>query len=823
MKTKRFGLSLGRCGPIFCQILFATLVLATVSVAQSIPGTLSSALTTRTISLGGGCTETIRSSTWSFLDPQGASHAFPGSSAVVLFSGGSPNSCPHTVNADALSTWSTDGLFYLKGTVSGTTITEVVSLASGYINPKYLIVGVTYAPPGGTNSFVSYASTNFVGMTSSNMSSFAQNYTESVSISGGAGCGGGVGNLVGFSATACVTGTESTGDTQTSNTSNSITLSMQTTTSDKTPGVPNVYSPVDHDYDIIYLWLNPVVLFNVPGTNTPTSGTVTWTGYGYDYADPLHEVDIWPVYVGWLNGHFANGQTITCNGVVGTIDCQDADAFARGWVTTQMFAPGAGPGITSSDYPKILSADPFAANPAYTVTLDPGQTPPTTTDGRFSVAEQSNTTPESFPYKQAPLDSPTGLNEMFAQQYSNSSTVGKGATSTFTQGFGLEEKFNDTFFGLGVQYDFKQNWNYTWTNSWQNTVTNTTTQVNTLSITGPPCPATVAPCNPQYTEPHEFATYQDNLYGTFMFWPNPYFSINSVTPQSQTVLAGGRASYTVTTGANAGYTGTLTSFSVTGLPSGGSFSFSPTTGAAGVTTILTVATTSATPAGTYPLMISATDGSLTYFGSATLVVSAAPGFTISVTPASETIGIGGGTTFTTTLASKNGFTSNVSLTVDGLPSGSSATFSPTTVTGSGSSTLSLTSTAAIAPGSYTLTFIGTSGSLTSNTTAMLVVTGANFMLSAAPEIQAINAGSNAVFSVSTSVVSGFDGSIVFNVTGLPSGCSATFNPTAVTGVGSSNLTITTSTSTPAGDYNLTVTGTSGSVVQSTMITLEVNN
>jgi hypothetical protein len=97
------------------------------------------------------------------------------------------------------------------------------------------------------------------------------------------------------------------------------------------------------------------------------------------------------------------------------------------------------------------------------------------------------------------------------------------------------------------------------------------------------------------------------------------------------------------------------------------------------------------------------------------------------------------------------------------------------------------------------------------------------MLSAAPEIQAINAGSNAVFSVSTSVVSGFDGSIVFNVTGLPSGCSATFNPTAVTGVGSSNLTITTSTSTPAGDYNLTVTGTSGSVVQSTMITLEVNN
>jgi hypothetical protein len=105
----------------------------------------------------------------------------------------------------------------------------------------------------------------------------------------------------------------------------------------------------------------------------------------------------------------------------------------------------------------------------------------------------------------------------------------------------------------------------------------------------------------------------------------------------------------------------------------------------------------------------------------------------------------------------------------------------------------------------------------------LVVTGANFVLTAAPEIQAINAGSSAVYTVSTMVMNGFDGSVVLNVSGLPSGSSATFSPTAITGAGSSTLTITTTTATAAGDYNLTVSGTSGSVVQTTPITIEVNN
>jgi len=774
-------------------------------------------------------------SAFSYTASSGTTTTLAGSTAYTFEEGLGGNTCP-TPGGPAL-TWtvspSLDEFTTIVFTPTvNTGTTTVNSVYSGYLNPKYIIMGVTYAPPGGANSSVSYADTNFVGNTTTLSSGFSQNYTFKISICGqiGGTCGMGGGGLSAASAGAMITGSESNSWTFASNTANTVTISKQTTLTDKTPGVPNVYSPVDHDYDIIWLWLNPITFFTVPSTNSLSSpsGTLFFNGFGYDWNDPLHEVDVWPIYVGYLNGDFG---TFTCNGVIGTIDCQDADALARSWVTTQTFAPGQGPGITPADYPAILGADPFAKNPSYVVTLASGTNPPTTTDERFSQAGVNGVSPGTFPYKQAPPDSTTGINETYANQYVNSSAVTQGLTYTYAQGFGLEEKFGASFLWASVQYDISQNWTFTWTDSWQNIITNTTTQTDTLSITGPACPAPTAPCIPQYTEPHEFAVYQDNMYGSFMLWPNPYFSI-SVTPAAQTVQAGGRATYTIPTAANAGYTGNLTSFSITGLPSGATGTFSPTTGAAGITSTLTVSTTSATPAGTYPLTISATDGSSTEFACvsacsssqpyATLVVSAVPSFSISASPSSRTIGTGS-TTYTVTTTAANGFTEVVDLGVDGLPSGSSWTFGPETITGSGSSTLTITTTSSTTKGTYRLTITGTSGSLSESTTVTLIVTGATFTLSATPEGQSITAGGSAVYTVSTTAVNGFDSSVKLSVSGLPSGATAKFSPTSITGAGSSKLTITTTSSTPAGDFNLTITGTGGTLTQTTLIALEVNN
>jgi hypothetical protein len=80
-----------------------------------------------------------------------------------------------------------------------------------------------------------------------------------------------------------------------------------------------------------------------------------------------------------------------------------------------------------------------------------------------------------------------------------------------------------------------------------------------------------------------------------------------------------------------------------------------------------------------------------------------------------------------------GFSGPVSLSVSGLPAGASANFNPASVIGSGSSTLSVSTSSATPLGSYTLTITGVSGAVTHTATATLVVTTAS-----APKAVSIN-------------------------------------------------------------------------------------
>ncbi|MFZ0771311.1 MAG: hypothetical protein WCA49_05150 [Candidatus Sulfotelmatobacter sp.] len=808
-----------------------------LATAQAIPGKLTNTVTTQ--SSNGPCGTSVTTYyAWTFTDPSGGAHTFPEDTITEDNWFRIGNQCKNSFSAFSANEWSSDGLYFLAATGGSGSI----EAASGYLNPKYKIMGVTYAPPGGnTNSSVSYADTNFVGNTATNSSSFSNNFTYSISVCGATGSatcssqGSSGGNMFGFGGGVAVTGSESQSWTQASNSSTTITASKQTTIQLNTPGTPNVYMPVDHDYDIVWVWLNPVALFTiVPTGNSGCTGSKTclfWNGYGYDYNYPLHIPDVWPVKVGNLNGDFKTASGSPCYATDPTCDPEDAGELSRYWTATETFGSGQSAAINAADLAYICKADPFCPNPGYLVTLEPGVTPPTTTDERFTLAYGATS---DFPYPQAGPGSTKGETEIYNQQYSSTTSQSQGGTNTYAQTFGLEEKFNATFFWQELQLDIKQSWTDTWIDSWQNTVTHTNTQTDIATITGPPCPSPTEPCTPLYSQPATFAVYQDNLYGTFMFWPVAYFTIGSVAPATQTVKAGGVTTYSIPSAANAGYTGTLKSFSVTGLPSGATAGFSPSSGVPGFTSTLTVSTATSTPAGTYPLAISATDGSLTYYACAdaclsatqpyaTLVVSASPGFSVAASPGTQTIGVGAGTTYTVTTTATNGFTGVVDLNVTGLPSNVSAGFSPETITGSGSSTLTITTTGNTPPGTYLLTITGTSGSLTETTTAMLVVTGANFTLSATPEIQSINAGGSAAYTVTTTVLSGFDGVVTLTLSSLPSGASYAFNPTTITGAGSSTLTITTQTSTPAGDYPLSITGTSRSIVQTAPIDLEVNN
>ncbi len=86
--------------------------------------------------------------------------------------------------------------------------------------------------------------------------------------------------------------------------------------------------------------------------------------------------------------------------------------------------------------------------------------------------------------------------------------------------------------------------------------------------------------------------------------------------------------------------------------------------------------------------------------------------------------VGGGTSYPATVTAVSGFTGTVSLGVSGLPTGVTASFNPTSITGgSGSSTLSVSTLASALPGNYTLTLTGTSGNLTHSTTVSFVISG----------------------------------------------------------------------------------------------------
>ncbi len=142
-----------------------------------------------------------------------------------------------------------------------------------------------------------------------------------------------------------------------------------------------------------------------------------------------------------------------------------------------------------------------------------------------------------------------------------------------------------------------------------------------------------------------------------------------------------------------------------------------------------------------------------------------PDFSVTATPSSQTVPPGTGTSYTVTVTPSNGFNGTVTFNVSGLPSGATATFNPSSVTGSGSSTMSVSTSSSTPEGSYPLTITATSGSLTHTTQVTLVV--ADFSVSASPSSQTVSRGSKTTYTVSVTALGPFSAAVNFSVSGLP--------------------------------------------------------
>jgi uncharacterized membrane protein len=522
----------------------------------------------------------------------------------------------------------------------------------------------------------------------------------------------------------------------------------------------------------------------------PAPQNLNWLGYFFDVRDPVGEMDVFPVQVQYLNGH-------------ATIPADIRAVLNRTWAP--LLDDGSSPALNDADFAQILTADPFA-NPAYVMNVPVGNN--CTADARFCRTGNQNLVYSPPP----PGNSP--ITQTFSAAYEKTTTDGQGGMDTRSVGFSTDIQASGGFLA-DFTLDLKTSHTLQWQNKWSSTTTNKAGQTASLSITGPAASA-------NYTGPTEFDVFQDTVYGTFMFAPvsqAPDFNIVA-SPTSQTVTPGGSTTYTVSTVALRGFTGNIDLSVTSGLPTGALATFTPSSIAGTGSSTMTVTTSAGTPGGSYTLTIKGANGTLFHTVTVTFLVA---DFSIQVTPASQTVNAPGSTTYTVSTTVLNGFNGVVTLGVNGLPAGASAAFNPSTITGTGSSTLTVTVPAGTSAGNYQLNVFGNSGSLSHTAAVNLTVIAPDFTISASPSSISVLPGGCASYTASTTALNGFTGTISLSQSGAPTGASATFNPLTIIGAGSSTLTVCTASSTPAGSYTVTITGISGSLNHNTPVILTVQD
>ncbi len=201
----------------------------------------------------------------------------------------------------------------------------------------------------------------------------------------------------------------------------------------------------------------------------------------------------------------------------------------------------------------------------------------------------------------------------------------------------------------------------------------------------------------------------------------PDFSL-SASPSSLTVVRGSSGTSTVTVTRTGGFTGSV-AFSASGLPTGVTAAFTPTSTTGGTSTLTLTASATAT-LGPATVTVTGTGGGLTRTTPIALTVANAPtpDFSLAASPSSLSVAQGASGTSGIAITRLNGFTSAVAFSASGLPAGVMAGFSPASTTGN-SAVLTLTASAGAATGPATVTVTGTGGGLTRTTTLALTVTG----------------------------------------------------------------------------------------------------
>ena len=196
---------------------------------------------------------------------------------------------------------------------------------------------------------------------------------------------------------------------------------------------------------------------------------------------------------------------------------------------------------------------------------------------------------------------------------------------------------------------------------------------------------------------------------------------------------------------------------------------------------------------------------------------------VSASPTTLTVQQGASGTVNVTLTRGGGFAAPVTVTVEGLPAGVTASVNPTSLTGTTTSAVVTVNVASTVPaGNYPVTVRGSAtgiGAATAQYT--LTVTAAptaNYTLSATAASAAQGGSGTSTISIART---NFTGAVALTLENPPAGITGTFNPASATG-DNSVLTINVAGTVAPGTQNLTVKGTAaGQADKTTTVALTV--
>jgi hypothetical protein len=199
-------------------------------------------------------------------------------------------------------------------------------------------------------------------------------------------------------------------------------------------------------------------------------------------------------------------------------------------------------------------------------------------------------------------------------------------------------------------------------------------------------------------------------------------------------------------------------------------------------------------------------------------------FTVKTSPSSVSVMQGQSTTTTISTQVTSGSSQSVNLSASGLPPGATASFSPNPINSGQGSTMTVSTSASTPAGTYTVNVKGTGTSTTYTTSMSLNVISANdFSLNSSPNSITVSQGQSGPATITSAITTGSPQTISLSASGLPSGATASFDPSSIAAGASSTMTITTSPSTPVGDdYAVFVIGTGTSATHSTPVSLGVD-